>query len=303
MKLSLMALAIVPLMAMNAPKQHTHEFAPENNLKIPVSMNLSGITEEDFTAALDKVEKVYSPIFANHDANFVIERFWDNDTVNAYAWQDGDKWVISMYGGLARHKEVTVDGFTLVACHEVGHHLGGHPKSGWASNEGESDYYGTLKCLHRIWADEDSVAVVAKMKIDEIADKACDSQWSNAMDAAVCKRSAMAGKGLARLLAVLGSETMPEFDTPDKSKTDSTIDYHPPAQCRLDTYFAGALCTVDFNQDVDDVDPTKGVCTFGETGGRPSCWFNIPDPNAPPPEYPEGEGEDGDEPQVSDRRS
>ncbi|MDZ4662346.1 MAG: hypothetical protein SGJ18_12080 [Pseudomonadota bacterium] len=284
MKNSLMALAFVPFMALNMPQHQAHEFAPENNLKLSVNMNFSGISEEEFTAALDKVERIYSPIFEKRDATFVVRRFWEDGTVNAYAEQNGDQWIISMFGGLARHQEVTQDGFTLVACHEIGHHIGGHPKMGWASNEGESDYYGTLKCLHRIWADEDSVSIVANMKIDEVAALACEKAWSKAMDVAVCKRSAMAGKGVARLLAQLGGQTMPEFDTPDKSKTETTINYHPPAQCRMDTYFAGALCTVDFNIDVDDVDPTIGVCALGEVGGRPRCWFNIPDPNAPPPD-------------------
>ena len=294
---SLMALALVPFLALNAPKQHVHEFAPEHNLKLPVSMNFSGTTEEEFNSALDKVELVYNPIFKDHNATFVVERSWTDETINAYAYQNDDRWIFSMFGGLARHKEVTKDSFTLVACHEVGHHLGGFPKSSWASNEGESDYYGTLKCLRRIWQDEDSIAVVAEMKIDEAAAVACEKQWSNANDAAVCKRSAMAGKSLARLLSQLGGDkTMPEFDTPDKTKTENTNDNHPAAQCRLDTYFAGSLCTVDFNQDVDEVDPTIGVCTFGEIGGRPSCWFN---PNTPVPSDDPG---DGEEPPMTDRR-
>lgn len=295
MKNKLLALAFVPFMATSMPKQHVHEFAPENNLKIPVSMNLSGITEEDFNSALDKVEAIYAPIIASHKAKLVVARYWSNDTVNAYAEQDGFKWIISMFGGLARHPEVTKDGFTLVACHELGHHVGGFPKRGWASNEGESDYYGTLKCLHRVWGDEDNVGIVANMTIDTAAKIACESQWSNAADAALCQRSAMAGKSLARLLAqLMGTQEMPEFETPDKNKVDETVDYHPAAQCRLDTYFAGSLCTVDFNIDVDDVDPTVGVCAFGETGGRPACWFNLG--TKPTPEEPETN------PKVSDRR-
>ena len=30
-----------------------------------------------------------------------------------------------MFGGLAGHETITTDAFALVACHELGHHIGG----------------------------------------------------------------------------------------------------------------------------------------------------------------------------------
>ena len=50
-----------------------------------------------------------------------------------------NKWVVAMFGGLARRPEVTKDAFQFVVCHEVGHHLAGWPFAyDWASNEGQS---------------------------------------------------------------------------------------------------------------------------------------------------------------------
>jgi hypothetical protein len=268
--------AIAALTLSAAPAKHPthgHEFAPINNKRIPVN-SFTGITEEEFTGVLDKVFETYEPVFTDHKAKFIIERYWDDETVNAYAFRDDeDGWHIAMYGGLARHPEVTVDGFMLVACHEIGHHLGGFPRSDWASNEGNSDYYGTLKCLRRMWANEDSIKVVEKMDVDTEATEMCEQQWQKAEEIAVCERSAMAGKSLGRLLADLGGEEMPEFDTPDESVVNKTNNQHPAAQCRLDTYFHGSLCTVDWQMDMDESDPNIGACKAGEIGGRRQCWF------------------------------
>ena len=57
------------------------------------------------------------------------------------------------------------------------------------------------------------------------------------------------------------------------SKTDHN---HPASQCRLDTYFAGALCNADHYQDVDDSDAEIGTCVRSEEmvlGVRPLCWY------------------------------
>lgn len=278
-------------------RTHGHEFAPENNMRIPVSQNFSGIEEEEFTAVLDEVAKIYEPVFEEHKAELVIDRYWKDQTVNAYAFREGKKWHIAMYGGLARHKEVTRDGFMLVACHEIGHHLAGFPRGGWASNEGNSDYYGTLKCLRRVWDGlrSDSIDVVSKMKVDKVAADKCEAQWKNENEVAVCKRASMAGKGLARLLAVLGSQEMPEFDTPDETVVKKTSHSHPKAQCRLDTYFHGALCTMDWKVDMDEKDPNIGACKAGEIGGRRACWYKDPVSEPTPPDEEDDGDEDGDE--------
>lgn len=89
---------------------------------------------------------------------------------NASAQRMGSTWVVNMYGGLARHNEITIDGFALVLCHEIGHHLGGAPKYGgfntWGTNEGGSDYFATLKCLRRIFQNDDNTKAIENMTID-----------------------------------------------------------------------------------------------------------------------------------------
>ena len=257
-------------------------FAPANNLRISVNDKATnGMTEERFNQIIDKVEKVYAPIIKTKGGSLKIERKWTDETVNAYAQRSGSTWMVSMFGGLARHELVTDDGFMLVVCHELGHHIGGAPKKGswsstWASNEGQADYFGTMKCGRRVLESEDNIAIVSKMTIDQDVKDKCAQVYKNDSEIALCERIAMGGKSLAMLLGDLGGNSKVAFTTPDKSVVTKTNDNHPAAQCRLDTYFQGILCDKSYDQDVDDKNPVTGVCIKkdGYTyGARPLCWY------------------------------
>ncbi len=252
-------------------------FMPENDMNIPVgAKSANTMTEERFNEIIDKVEGVYKPIVKAKGGILVVKRKWKDGTVNAYAKQFLKWWSVHMFGGLARHEAVTDDAFALVICHEIGHHIGGAPKiSGrWASNEGQSDYFGTLKCFREVFGSEDNIAVVADMNVDPYAETQCRSAWSNEEDVALCIRASMAGKSLATLLA--GNSRSVNFKTPDTSVVGRTNNAHPAGQCRLDTYFQGTLCEVSKDVDVDKKDATVGTCnrsTEHEVGVRPLCWY------------------------------
>lgn len=262
-------------------------FAPTNDRFIPVSRNdevTTGISESDFNLVLDKVENLYTSIVQEKGGVFEINRMWTNGTVNASAEQIGEKWVINMYGGLARHELMTTDGFLLVACHELGHHLAGKPKyssyfggSSWASVEGQSDYYGTTKCLKRVYSSM-SDEELAQFKSDDLLAKSdCAKVYTDSRDQLICERSAIAGKVLGNVLAELGGQSEVKLETPTDSVSSGIYQYHPKAQCRLDTYFQGALCTIAFAQDFSNTDQLVGACSKEagfEKGLRPKCWFN-----------------------------
>lgn len=256
-------------------------FMPQNDMKIGTEDGFrNSMTEVQFNEIISKVEKVYAPIIENKKGwGFLkISRNWESTTVNAFAMRIGPLHQVNMYGGLARHPDVTDDAFTLVVCHEIGHHIGGSPKNyfpmSWSSVEGQSDYFATLKCFRKITKGDNNIEIVAMMEVDPGATAACEASWSNASDIALCQRSAMAGKSLAKLLA--GSGKVPEFETPDPSVVKITFKMHPKGQCRLDTYFQGALCTQPDSIDLHKRDPNKGTCNRAANdtvGLRPLCWF------------------------------
>lgn len=262
-------------------KDASEGFLPKNSLNISVDdKEAAGITEAQFNRVIDQVEGIYAPIISEYGGTLQVVRKWKDGTVNAYAQQYGTNWSVSMFGGLARHKTITPDGFSLVVCHEIGHHIGGAPKymdEDWASNEGQADYFATLKCLRRVWQSEDNVAAMKGIDVPQFLKDSCTKQWHNKVDQALCIRGAMAGDSVAKLFAALSNQRKPaQFDTPDLDEVVMTDDAHPATQCRLDTYFQGALCEKSFNEEIGQTEEVAGTC-HGSTGQslglRPRCWF------------------------------
>ncbi len=258
-------------------------FVPENDLQIPISVNqVGGLTEAQFNTVLDTVQSVYGPIIATKGGNLSISRQWSNNTVNASAQQSGSTWIINMFGGLARHPDITIEGFALVACHELGHHIGGAPKIAgwfnvWATNEGGSDYFATLKCLRRIFNDQENEEFVKNTTIDPVLKEKCEMIYSNIPERNLCMRSGMGGMSVSLLFKALKSDTVtPAFNTPDPSVVTKTNDRHPDPQCRLDTYFQGTICPRSIDDDVSNDDANAGVCSLPNgnvEGVRPLCWY------------------------------
>lgn len=257
-------------------------FLPENNLSIAVGDKMAGdMTEARFLEIVGRVEAVYSPIIKkDFGATLYMNNDWKSTTVNASAQQYGTTWQVNMYGGLARHKLATDDGFMMVVCHELGHHIGGAPRydrnTDWASNEGQADYFAGLKCMRRVLQNDDNIAIVAGMSIDAEATAQCQSVYKSASEVALCQRISMAGKSLGSLLGSLGGNSKVNFNTPDKKVVTRTNDNHPQAQCRLDTYFQGSLCDKSIDENVSMEEAIAGTCIKkdGYTKGvRPLCWY------------------------------
>jgi hypothetical protein len=274
-------------------------FIPENNLRIPAGLEMvGGIDEVAFNRVIDKVSAAYGPMITKKGGTLKVNRLWDNATVNASAQRSGKTWVVNMYGGLARHSVTSEDGFTLVMCHEVGHHLGGFPTTGsifgnnWASNEGQADYFATMKCARAVWVKEDNAKVLSQMEVPAVVKEKCSLQHKSTSEILLCERGAMGGLNLANLLwslsngktsklALTGLEgiagkAMPAFDTPNMTQVSKTDSAHPEAQCRLDTYFNGAICGISDSEEFGAKDPITGACSEekgDKLGFRPRCWY------------------------------
>lgn len=256
-------------------------FVPENKLYISTTdKGISSITKKQFNAVINKVVRIYEPIITARGGKLNVIRDWKNGTVNAYASRFQDVWTIRMFGGLARHNTITADGFALVVCHELGHHIGGLPKKTgrWATNEGQADYFATMKCMRKAFRGDDNIAIASKLTVPQFLKDKCSKTYpTNRDDQAICQRVSMGGMSTAKLFQLLRRETVvPQFDTPSSAVVSTTSHSHPATQCRLDTYFSGAICDKSENDDVADDDEAKGVCyrDNGYTSGvRPLCWF------------------------------
>lgn len=60
--------------------------------------------------------------------NIHYDMFWDTRLLNAQAYMGPRGRCIRLYGGLARHRRIGVEGLAFALAHETGHHLGGNPR-------------------------------------------------------------------------------------------------------------------------------------------------------------------------------
>lgn len=258
-------------------------FMEENDMRFPVTqMAESNITYEQFDKTIKELRALYKDEAYRLGGTLYIYGDWANPKVNAYAIRlgQGFTWEIFVFGGLARHPEMTLDGLSLVICHEIGHHLGGAPKikgflgrKMWASNEGQSDYFATLKCGKKYFEKENNIEFVKGLNVPSYVTNECSKRYSGAQEIALCQRLAMASKAV---VSIFQDGHKVNFETPSKKKVWKTDDKHPASQCRLDSYFAGVLCDKDPNDRVDQEDVEEGVCTRHEgyeREARPRCWY------------------------------
>jgi len=281
----LLAFCLALTAATLLPEHQPHDCFPENDLYISIDSEPRSLdmTEEVFDHIIDVVEDIYRPIIAEEGGLFQIIRKWEDGTVNAYAQRQGRIYKVTMFGGLARHYTITPDAFAYVVCHETGHHIGGFPKlkswwggTSWASNEGQSDYWGGTKCLKKVFEVLEEYGLNEEDVDYKFALAECNKKYTNKIEARICLRTAMAGKSLAELFRSAGEGKELHFFTPDKTIVRKTFDSHPVPQCRMDTYLSAALCEKLYDDEISDTDEVPGFCTRKEDYGieaRPLCWF------------------------------
>ncbi len=266
-------------------------FAPENDLQISVydKARNEDITEEVFNDIMTSAKEVYTSLVADQSAVLDLAGEWANSTVNAYAKRVGNNWWVRIYGGLARHPHMTIDGLTIVICHELGHHMGGAPKKTswygtpiWAAAEGQSDYYAAAKCARKMFgADENNIEIAAELELPEEVIQSCHDLWGESeQNVAICLRTAKAGESLGFVLADITKKEMPSLTLPSDLVVKKTnLSGYPGVQCRVDTMLQGALCLVDHEVMPGD-HPFDGFCNRKdgyEIGPRPLCWYNPED--------------------------
>ena len=199
------------------------------------------------------IETSFATAFSPQSLKMEID--WESSSVNAHAfYDDDDNAVIKIAGGMAKHKFLTLDGLALIACHELGHFLGGDPKKrrgqssklSWASAEGQADYF-SVECLKALIEN----GWVPSMETLEEAPDRVVGEARSICRSSLCERLALASYSVAKVYAQVKFYNRElSFLNPSTYKVSSTILEHSDPQCRLDTMIAGILGSV-----------------------RPMCWF------------------------------
>ncbi len=285
---------------------HDHRLCnsfPANHLRFPIKNDGKQITRPQFRKILDAAEGVYKPIFQSVGLGrfYIVDR-WHDDTVNACASigapcskgaaaAKGNDRYVEMYGGLARHPYMTAESLMLVICHEIGHHLAGYPSykrnTSPMSTEGQADYFATAKCSRLIYSSlspktNQNWAWANKNNIPAEVQKPCMNAFGNTEATILCLRGSLAGLSLAQTLGSLNNVDPRQltFVRKDPSVVQETFETHPKAQCRLDTYVAGAICGADPRTPFSATNPNQGACVNQlAPGARPACWYKAPGPS------------------------
>ncbi len=246
----------------------------------------------EFEILIDRIISFFQSSAQAHGAKFSREIFWNSSGIGAFTQRldYGTNWRISFYDGILRLPFVNDDVITLVACHEIGHHIGGYPfkENGWSSAEGQADYFATHACLPKVWKDqrERNESFVSMVKTD--FRKKCDESFAEVWRRQICYRSTVAMEHMVHYEGY-GKKTQPKLSLKDKTKVISTQLMHPSPQCRIDTQLAGIFCGMlfdfenipgHFNRGENTLsaeqESNRFICTtksMQPDAARPRCWF------------------------------
>jgi hypothetical protein len=231
------------------------------------------LTVKEMEVLISQVSAVYKPIMESRGLSLDLILRKESLIKNAHAEARGSHRSIIVEAGLGRSKYMSEDHFTLILCHELGHHLGGAPfmsgeHSFWASDEGQADYFATKECMRKVLRSEHAPLDLPKSIID-----ICDSQYPVQEESLHCQRTARAAELFGKrdyLLNHYDQEPEVSYLKPIQLTNALTLQNsfrfsfseYPDSQCRTDILFQGALCN-------------KDICTSG-LGSRPKCWFTNP---------------------------
>ena len=129
-------------------------------------------------------------------------------------------------------------GYALVACHELGLHLGESPKKifsdgkvGRPSVEGQADYYATLKCLRRLFRNDDNESKIAGIEVPPVMKNKCSKNFKTSFktswEIAICIRTGSAGIAVSTISAEILNTQWPAVESPDPTQVDTTYEGHP----------------------------------------------------------------------------
>jgi hypothetical protein len=247
-------LAVIAMLFASVSAYASSAFMPDNDLWKQDCMDCesaSDMTAELFNRITDTGKEIYAQEIAERKERLIVNKNWTDSTVNAYARRtkpEGGTVEISMFGGLARRKEVDSRGFAVVFCHEA-NHLYPLWANYWAGSEsirmgseGAADTGATTQCFKKL------AALIPELVKDEEFEPFINEKCG---DDLVCKNGLAASKQLAGLLSFLGNGKSLEFSDMAMEKVKTTISYgYPRVECRLTSYVWGTLNL-----------------------GRPSCWY------------------------------
>lgn len=244
-----------------------------------------GINYFEFMSVANKIRDYYTPLLKKAGKKLEVKADWFSSRENASSSQSKDTWYVLLSGGFARLKYMTADAYLMVACHEMGHHLGGFPQYPkdtplkWASAEGQSDYYAALKCFKNIRRGELETFKADFLDVPDFARKSCRLQHKTNSEYRLCLRGVRAAADFGSMLLYRRTkkarDPMAHFVNSTEVVEETNSGYSDSV-CRAETARRGSLCNVSSLTAISKSNEQVGVChsrNGQQVGARPECWF------------------------------
>jgi hypothetical protein len=220
------------------------------------------ITQIFYDEFRPEIQKQNSMLFINNPPTPDNPDFWWNlETVRAAysSHYDGDlrTHYLFVMGGYGKLPGMTKDAVAATLCHELGHGLAGAPfklrnEKALVSVEGQADYYAYRFCLARIFKRLPPSKPV--LPVSAFTDSLCKKTFKTSDELFFCTRAFQVLEVERMYLSYLSQNLVTtSYNKLDLSKVefvDTSEDFYPGDQCRLDTMMAGLL-----------------------QKSRPACWF------------------------------
>ncbi len=241
------------------------------------------LTEEEFNSTVNRIREYFTPVFTTLGKSLNVYASWSYPMNNAFATQDKNGTSVYFFGLFTMNKFMTKDAFLFVACHEIGHHLGGFPKESgsmaWASDEGQADYFAANKCYRELLKNDPENTNAEKLILPDSVKEQCKSQYPVEDEYRICLRSARAGEDVGKVLefmktAVDSNKVL--LAEPEPAPVTKTLETHPDPVCRALGILSASLCNRPTDVAISDTDETVGVChekNGDKIGYRALCWF------------------------------
>jgi len=253
----------------------------------------AAVSEDEANLLLKRFHDEFAPLAATHGARLFTELDYTATSPGAMATRSYDhkKWFIKIWGGIPKFPSATGDTYTLILCHELGHHLGGYPfyshdANEWAAAEGQADYWATQACAKRLWRDEINVNTT----FSGVKNTGCETLFVEENEVNLCKRIYRAVDINAELEGKTSKGGLPSIQRRDTSVVRELLVSHPKAQCRVDSMLMGLRCPREFDfsyipgrgnplgqNTLSSENQARMSSCFtadGYTHGtRPLCWF------------------------------
>ena len=196
----------------------------------------------------------YAPVVAHkYHAILELKELW-HDFGGAFKVDSAQKpmgehrFVITLTGKIPHNPHMNADGYAIVACHEIGHIVGGSPYQNrsltmWSAVEGQADYYATNECMWHYVKRTKNDTPFPKKLLDEQSTGLCHAFYAHNQEKLEgCLRII---SGILAFKDYFNSTT--SYANPvslalyDPKVVNETLNKYPSNQCRIDTMIAGLL--------------------------------------------------------------